>query len=136
MPYRHFLATFALSAVVACSAPSLAFESDEALSDPAQETRARALMQRIRCLVCENDPSSPVARDIRILIRGLIKAGHNDETVLGAIGGLYSGFVLLSQRLAMPGPASAPAIQPDEMLRDPSQEERARISPQITMPAQ
>jgi len=49
--------------------PALAIEPGEALADPAQEARARAISREIRCLVCQNEnideSGADLARDLR-----------------------------------------------------------------------
>jgi len=52
-----------------------AVQPDEIMSDPAKETRARDLSRELRCMVCQNqsidDSEAPLARDLRLLVRGL-----------------------------------------------------------------
>lgn len=77
-----------------------AVEPDEILADPALETRARALTQELRCVVCQNqsvdDSDAPLARDIRVLVRERIKAGDSDAQVRAFMIERYGKFVLLS----------------------------------------
>ena len=89
-----------LSVVLALwSAPALAVQPDEVLSDPALETRARALSRELRCMVCQNqsidDSDAPLARDLRLLVRDRLKAGDSDAQVLGFLTARYGQFVLL-----------------------------------------
>lgn len=55
------------------------------LADPAQEAKARALMQTLRCLVCQNqsiaDSNAEMAGDMRALVRERIAAGEDPEAV-------------------------------------------------------
>ena len=55
------------------------------LPDPKQEARATALMQEIRCLVCQGqsiaDSDAELAGDMRALVRERIAAGENPEAV-------------------------------------------------------
>ena len=59
-----------LSLTLLAAAPAFAVQPDEVLPDPALETRARALSQELRCLVCQNqsidDSDAPLARDLRL----------------------------------------------------------------------
>lgn len=76
-----------------------AIEPGERLSDPALESRARALSAELRCLVCQNqsidDSNAPLAKDLRLLVRERITAGDSDKDVLKFIVARYGDFVLL-----------------------------------------
>ncbi len=81
------------------AAPALAIEPGEALSDPALETRARALSGEFRCLVCQNqsidDSQAPLAKDLRLLVRERLTAGETDAQVRGFVVARYGDFILL-----------------------------------------
>ena len=55
--------------------------ADRQLPDPRQEARARALMEELRCLVCQGqsiaDSDAEIAGDMRHLVRSRIAAGEN-----------------------------------------------------------
>lgn len=55
------------------------------LPDPAQERQARALMDSIRCLVCQGesiaDSPAEMAGDMRSLVRERIQAGESPESI-------------------------------------------------------
>jgi cytochrome c-type biogenesis protein CcmH len=55
------------------------------LKDPAKERAAKALMETIRCLVCQGqsvaDSDSDLAGDMRALVRKRIDAGENPEAI-------------------------------------------------------
>jgi cytochrome c-type biogenesis protein CcmH len=55
------------------------------LDDPRQEARARALMETLRCLVCQGqsiaDSDADMAGDMRALVRERIRAGEEPEAV-------------------------------------------------------
>jgi cytochrome c-type biogenesis protein CcmH len=80
-----------------------AVEPDEILSDPALETRARALSKTLRCMVCQNqsidDSEAPLARDLRVILREHIKAGDSDSQIRDFLVARYGEFVLLEPRL-------------------------------------
>ena len=84
---------------LAALTPLHAVEPDERLADPAQETRARALSNGLRCLVCQNqsidDSNAPLARDLRILLRERIAAGDDDATIKRDLVARYGDFILL-----------------------------------------
>jgi len=81
------------------SVPALAVQPDEILKDPVLETRARALSQELRCMVCQNqsidDSDAPLARDLRLLIRERLTAGDSDADVKAYVVSRYGDFVLL-----------------------------------------
>ena len=84
------------------TAPALAVQPDEVLSDPALETRARALSRELRCMVCQNqsidDSDAPLARDLRLLVRERIGSGDSDSQVMDFLVARYGEFVLLKPR--------------------------------------
>ncbi len=87
---------FSLTAAHAAPAPG-------ALTDPAMETRARALQQELRCVVCQgesiDESNAPIAADIRRLIRDRIQAGDSDVQIKEYLVGRYGDFVLMKPPL-------------------------------------
>jgi cytochrome c-type biogenesis protein CcmH len=81
------------------AAPAHAVQVDEILADPALETRARAISQDLRCMVCQNqsidDSEAPLARDLRLLVRERLKVGDSDSQVVEYMVARYGEFVLL-----------------------------------------
>ena len=59
--------------------------ANQQLPDPAREAEATALMQEIRCLVCQGqsiaDSDAELAGDMRALVRQRIAAGESPEEV-------------------------------------------------------
>lgn len=87
--------------------PSLswaAVQPDEILPNPALETRARAVSQQLRCMVCQNESidesDAPLAHDLRVLVRERLQAGDSDAQVLDFLVARYGEFVLLKPRLS------------------------------------
>jgi cytochrome c-type biogenesis protein CcmH len=85
---RRLLALALLTAPVALYAdPVMAPEplSYTQLADPAAEARAQALMQTIRCVVCQSqsiaDSDADLAGDMRAIIRQRIAAGEKPEAI-------------------------------------------------------
>ena len=75
-----------------CAAPALADSSlppaqwaNQQLPDPRQEAAAKALMEELRCLVCQGqsiaDSNAELAGDMRALVRQRIAAGEEPEQV-------------------------------------------------------
>lgn len=74
------------------SSPALADSSlppaqwaNRQLPDPRQEARAKALMEELRCLVCQGqsiaDSDAELAGDMRHLVRTRIAAGDNPQAI-------------------------------------------------------
>ncbi len=69
------------------------------LSDPAEEARAQALMQEIRCLVCQGqsiaESNADLARDLRIQLREKVAAGMSDADIRAFFKARYGDWILL-----------------------------------------
>jgi len=81
-----------LTLLLLFAAPALADSSlpparwaNEQLPDPAQEAMAKALMEELRCLVCQGqsiaDSNAELAGDMRALVRQRIAAGESPDQV-------------------------------------------------------
>ena len=93
-----------LSLLILFAAPALA-DSDlppsrwanTQLPDPRQEAAARALMEELRCLVCQGqsiaDSDAELAGDMRALVRERIAAGEKPEEVRGWLVDRYGAWV-------------------------------------------
>lgn len=94
---KRFAAILSLALL---ATPAFAVRPDEMLNDPALETRARALSQGLRCLVCRNesidDSDADLAHDLRVLLRARLSAGDTDEQAVAYIVDRYGEFVLLN----------------------------------------
>jgi len=81
------------------STSSIGVEPDEVLKNKKQELRARDISKNIRCMVCQNqsidESNSPLAKDLRILIRNKIKEGNKDEEIYKFLTYRYGDFILL-----------------------------------------
>lgn len=99
---RLLIALGALLCIAAAGDPT------ERLSDPAQEARARALFQEIRCVVCQNesidDSEAELAADLRRVVREQVAAGRSDAQVRTYLVDRYGEFVLLKPSF---GPGNA-----------------------------
>jgi cytochrome c-type biogenesis protein CcmH len=62
-----------------------AYWSDRQLPDPKQEAQAQALMEQLRCLVCQGqsiaDSNAELAGDMRDLVRRRIAAGEKPPAI-------------------------------------------------------
>ena len=75
---------FAQPALASSSLPPAQW-ADRQLPDPRQEARARALMEELRCLVCQGqsiaDSDADLAGDMRHLVRSRIAAGESPQAI-------------------------------------------------------
>lgn len=71
--------------------------ADTQLPDPRQERQARALMEEIRCLVCQGqsiaDSNAEMAGDMRALIRRRIQAGESAASIRAWLIQRYGNWV-------------------------------------------
>ena len=86
--FLPWLGALALALATPALADSLlppAEYADQQLADPRQEAEAKALMETIRCLVCQGqsiaDSDADMAGDMRALIRRRIEAGERPEDI-------------------------------------------------------
>ena len=90
----------ALIMLALLSIPALAVRPDEMLADPVLETRARAISEGLRCLVCQNqsidDSDADLAHDLRVLVRERLTAGDSDQQVRDYLVARYGEYVLLN----------------------------------------
>jgi cytochrome c-type biogenesis protein CcmH len=67
------------------------------LADPRQESQARALMETLRCLVCQGqsiaDSDAEMAGDMRSLVRERIAAGEKPEAIRAWLIERYGNWV-------------------------------------------
>lgn len=72
------------------------------LDDPAQEARATRLAAELRCPVCQGlsiqDSPSPLAQQMKDLIRGQVVAGSTDEEIRQYFISKYGEWVLLEPK--------------------------------------
>ena len=97
-----------LAILAALSCLAAAADPSDRLADPAQEARARALFQDIRCVVCQSesidDSEADLARDLRQSVRRQIAVGRSDDQVRAYLVQRYGEFILLKPRFS-PGNA-------------------------------
>ncbi|HYC94122.1 MAG TPA: cytochrome c-type biogenesis protein [Sphingomicrobium sp.] len=71
--------------------------ANEQLPDPRQEAQATALMEELRCLVCQGqsiaDSDAELAGDMRALVRQRIAAGESPEQVRAWLIQRYGNWV-------------------------------------------
>ncbi|MCB2064553.1 MAG: cytochrome c-type biogenesis protein CcmH [Novosphingobium sp.] len=73
------------------------------LDDPAQEAKAQALMETLRCLKCQSqsiaDSDAPMAGDMRSQVRQRIAAGEDPEAIRAWLVERYGDYVSYTPRL-------------------------------------
>jgi cytochrome c-type biogenesis protein CcmH len=71
--------------------------ADTQLPDPRQERQAKALMETVRCLVCQgqaiSDSDAEMAGDMRALIRQRIQAGETPDQIREWLIARYGNWV-------------------------------------------
>jgi cytochrome c-type biogenesis protein CcmH len=81
----------------------------ESFADPAMETRARNMQRQLRCLVCQgesiDESGSPLAGDLRRLVREQMAAGKTDAQIQDFLVARYGDFILMK-----------PPVQPNTWL--------------------
>lgn len=94
----------ALAALLSIAAPAFAQSqippaeyAYKQLEDPKQEAEASALMQTLRCLVCQGqsiaDSDADMAGDMRALVRRRIEAGETPEQIRAWLIERYGNWV-------------------------------------------
>jgi cytochrome c-type biogenesis protein CcmH len=75
---------FAAPALAQSNLPPARYANTQ-LEDPRQEAKAKALMETLRCLVCQGqsiaDSEADMAGDMRALVRERIAAGESPEAI-------------------------------------------------------
>ncbi|MBS0481003.1 MAG: cytochrome c-type biogenesis protein CcmH [Proteobacteria bacterium] len=73
------------------------------LDDPAQEAKARALMQSLRCLQCQGqsiaDSDAPIAGDMRNQVRLRIARGEDPEAIRAWLIDRYGDYVSFAPKI-------------------------------------
>ena len=96
--------TILLASLVLAAAPAVAQDrlppapyAYQQLPDPAQEEKAKALMETLRCLTCQSqsiaDSDAPMAGDMRHQVRIRIAAGETPEEIRSWLVERYGDYV-------------------------------------------
>jgi len=104
---RLLLAILALSFAVPLAAQDSMPDAPYAyrqLEDPAQEAKAKALMETLRCLTCQGqsiaDSDARIAGDMRHQVRTRIKAGENPEAIRAWLMERYGDYISYKPELS------------------------------------
>jgi cytochrome c-type biogenesis protein CcmH len=91
------LAMFAAAPALADSSLPPAYWANRQLPDARQEAQAQALMEELRCLVCQGqsiaDSDAEIAGDMRDLVRRRIAAGEGAAAIRGWLIERYGAWV-------------------------------------------
>lgn len=72
--------------------------ADQQFDDPAEQARYEALINELRCLVCQNqtiaDSNAELALDLREKVAEQIAAGRSDAEIIEFLTARYGDFVL------------------------------------------
>jgi cytochrome c-type biogenesis protein CcmH len=94
----RYLVSLLLIALLVSPAHAVS-DPSELLANRAQELRAEAIGEQLRCLVCQNESieqsDADLARDLRRIIRQRVVAGDNDQQVIDWMVARYGDFVRL-----------------------------------------
>ena len=97
------LAVLAASPVLAQDSLPPAPYAYRQLDDPAQEAKAQALMETLRCLKCQSqsiaDSDAPMAGDMRSQVRQRIAAGEDPEAIRAWLVERYGDYVSYAPRV-------------------------------------
>lgn len=96
---KHFAILLAAVLLIAAAPGPPAPIEDYPLADAAQEARAQAIHESLRCVVCQNESiaesDAMLAADLRQVVRERIAAGDTDQQVQAFMVARYGDFVLL-----------------------------------------
>ena len=100
---KTFIISLFICLIQFFSSNSYTVAPNEILENQKQEFRARNISKNIRCMVCQNqsidESNSPLAKDLRILIRNKIKEGKTDKEIYKFLTDRYGDFILLKPPL-------------------------------------
>jgi cytochrome c-type biogenesis protein CcmH len=89
--------------LLAASGAAMAAPVADTFSNPATETRARALQRQLRCLVCQgesiDESGATLAADLRHLVRQQIADGKSDSQIKDYLVARYGDFILMQPPL-------------------------------------
>lgn len=86
------------------SATAPAIDTSAAFDDPEMQARYEALIDEVRCVVCQNqtikDSNAFLATDLRREIRRLMAEGNSDAEIADFLVARYGEFVLYRPRMS------------------------------------
>ena len=92
-----------LGMVLVVSAPLIASDTPASFSTPGLAARYDALLEQLRCMVCQNqtlkDSHADLAQDLRDEVRRLLEQGNTDVQIRAYLVARYGDFVLYSPPL-------------------------------------
>ena len=86
------------AALLACAGVAAAAAQPLRFADATEESRFRALVSELRCVMCQNqslaDSDAQIARDLRAQVLRLMRDGRSDAEIKDYLVERYSDFVL------------------------------------------
>lgn len=80
------------------AATAFAVIEERSFADPQLDARYQALIEELRCLVCQNqnlaDSNASLAKDLRDKTAEMLEAGKSDKEILAYMSDRYGDFVL------------------------------------------
>ncbi len=87
-----------ICSILLVSLPAQAVIESRTFTDPAQEERYKALINELRCLVCQNqnlaDSNADLAKDLREQTFNMLVGGASDAEIVDYMVSRYGDFVL------------------------------------------
>lgn len=106
---KRLLPLLLMSAPLAAQGTPPDAMADTQLADPGHEHAAKALMETLRCVVCQGqsiaDSDAPMAADMRALVRRRVASGEPPERVRAWLVSRYGDYVTYDPPLT---PVTAP----------------------------
>ena len=91
------IAAALLALVLTAQVQAPAALADTQLADPRQEAQAKALMETLRCVVCQGqsiaDSDATMAGDMRALVRARIQSGEPPAAIRDWLVGRYGDYI-------------------------------------------
>ena len=101
---RAWLGAAVMVAGVLLAFNASAIDTEKAFDDPEMQARYDALIDEVRCLVCQNqtikDSNAFLAKDLRREIRRLMDEGQTDREIADFLVARYGEFVLYRPRMS------------------------------------
>ncbi len=94
---------FVLGMLLVVGAPPMASDTPASFGNPGHAARYDALLEQLRCMVCQNqtlkDSHADLAQDLRDEVRRLLEQGNSDVQIRDYLVARYGDFVLYSPPL-------------------------------------
>ena len=90
--------------LLALASPAMAIDTDKAFDDPELQARYEHIIEKVRCLKCQNqsikDSNAFLAGDLRREIRRMLAEGKSDDEIYDFLVARYGEFALYRPRMS------------------------------------